>query len=756
MDKSIVRERRLRFIAFLLVFMLSFADIPVSWIGISTAYGSKHDGPHSWETTGNSWTKKESKYYFVIYLSCSIQPDEGSALHCDASAEIEIEGTPQYTPATQCGQKGFTTWTAVINASTVRQEYQSAISEAGYLNTTKTKTVEDANPLAHDFDNGPWIVDTSDRTKHVRQCSRCSEVDTASAEAHTVQTWTEITAATCTADGEEQGQCTKCPETANQPIPKTGHNFGAQVAAKAPTCTVDGNVAYYPCSTCKMNYSDNGQYTTSVMNDVTDPKTGHNFEPQVAANAPTCTVDGNVAYYPCSACQKNYSDNGQYTTSVIDNVVLSALGPNQPDGHDLTEWAMTAADQAAGKNACTGYTEERHCQRQGCTYTETRNVAGSGHDWGEWEVTTPATVDAEGEETRVCKNDPSHKETRPIDKLQPAAVHQHTSGDPVEENIEDSTCDAEGSYDEVVYCTACEAEISRIQKTIAKKPHTEEAIPGSAPTCTQTGLTEGIICFECDTILQEQQVIPAAGHRYSAWITVTAPTANLPGVEWRECIVCGDEETQIIPATGSPADGYTIGSFTYLINGTDNTVTLTGWDGLADKGGTVTIPDTITINGVEYKVTAIGEGAFANYASILKVIIGEFVGKISAGAFKNCLNLTILNAKNSKYLAEIGASAFEGCKSLKEILLNAESLQVIGQDVFKGINENAAFDLFSHDTASYARAKALVTSEAIGWLKGAMSVQGYQFNSEGFDNYDVIDENTIVYEDNTVDPNQQN
>ena len=39
------------------------------------------------------------------------------------------------------------------------------------------------------------------------------------------------------------------------------------------------------------------------------------------------------------------------------------------------------------------------------------------HDWGDWSVTTPATVDAEGEETRVCKTNSEHKETRPIDKL---------------------------------------------------------------------------------------------------------------------------------------------------------------------------------------------------------------------------------------------------------------------------------------------------------------------------------------------------
>ena len=39
-----------------------------------------------------------------------------------------------------------------------------------------------------------------------------------------------------------------------------------------------------------------------------------------------------------------------------------------------------------------------------------------GHDWGEWKVTKEPTDDEKGEETRVCKRDPSHIETRPLDK----------------------------------------------------------------------------------------------------------------------------------------------------------------------------------------------------------------------------------------------------------------------------------------------------------------------------------------------------
>ena len=44
------------------------------------------------------------------------------------------------------------------------------------------------------------------------------------------------------------------------------------------------------------------------------------------------------------------------------------------------------------------------------------------HDWGEWKVTTPATETSEGEETRVCKCDSSHIETRKIPKLTPTST----------------------------------------------------------------------------------------------------------------------------------------------------------------------------------------------------------------------------------------------------------------------------------------------------------------------------------------------
>ena len=52
------------------------------------------------------------------------------------------------------------------------------------------------------------------------------------------------------------------------------------------------------------------------------------------------------------------------------------------------------------------------CSR--CGMKKTEKISALGHDWGAWTVTTPATCTNEGVETRICKRDPSHVETRTI------------------------------------------------------------------------------------------------------------------------------------------------------------------------------------------------------------------------------------------------------------------------------------------------------------------------------------------------------
>ena len=56
-------------------------------------------------------------------------------------------------------------------------------------------------------------------------------------------------------------------------------------------------------------------------------------------------------------------------------------------------------------------------------------IKASGHDWGEWTVTKEATETEEGEEQRVCKNDPDHKETRVIPVIPASVTYSNVSGE---------------------------------------------------------------------------------------------------------------------------------------------------------------------------------------------------------------------------------------------------------------------------------------------------------------------------------------
>jgi hypothetical protein len=64
----------------------------------------------------------------------------------------------------------------------------------------------------------------------------------------------------------------------------------------------------------------------------------------------------------------------------------------------------------------------------------------------------------------------------------------HIYGEAVNENVVAATCESNGSYDEVIYCSVCDAELSRVQKTVNALGHdyVETVVP---PTETEGGYT---------------------------------------------------------------------------------------------------------------------------------------------------------------------------------------------------------------------------------------------------------------------------
>ena len=78
---------------------------------------------------------------------------------------------------------------------------------------------------------------------------------------------------------------------------------------------------------------------------------------------------------------------------------------------------------------------------------------------------------------------------------------EHTPGEAVRENEVPATVTAEGSYDEVVYCAVCHAELSRVHKTIDKlpiplainiQPYDQTVAAGKTATFTVAASGEGL------------------------------------------------------------------------------------------------------------------------------------------------------------------------------------------------------------------------------------------------------------------------
>ena len=93
-----------------------------------------------------------------------------------------------------------------------------------------------------------------------------------------------------------------------------------------------------------------------------------------------------------------------------------------------------------------------------------------------------------------------------------------------------------------------------------------------------------------------------------------------------------------------------------------------------DASGSVAIPEAVTHNGVEYKVTEISEGAFQNNTGLKEVTIPASITSIGAKAFAGCKNLQAItiNIIVPINLAVVGARGFT---------------RAIGDDVFEGVDK---------------------------------------------------------------------
>jgi len=102
----------------------------------------------------------------------------------------------------------------------------------------------------------------------------------------------------------------------------------------------------------------------------------------------------------------------------------------------------------------------------------------------------------------------------------------------------------------------------------------------------------------------------------------------------------------------------------------------------ADKKQTkVTIPKTVVVRGITYKVTDISDTAFAGNKNLTSVTIGDNVTGFSAKTFKGCTNIKTLVIGNG--VKKIPANAFKNFKKLTTVKMGS-GVKTIEKNAFYG------------------------------------------------------------------------
>ena len=274
-------------------------------------------------------------------------------------------------------------------------------------------------------------------------------------------------------------------------------------------------------------------YTLTVNEDVAD-----------GTLAKAAITSGSLTASPTQTAWKYYKNPGSASTTanvastdidIAQTVATATVGEIVCPHANTTVTEVVTADPTcteAGSKTVTTV-----CNDCGETVSEeTVEITATGHDY-ETVVTAPTCTEA-GYTTYTC----ACGDTYTADEV---TALGHTAGEPVVENATSASCGEAGSYEEVVYCSVCKAEMSRETKTVDAVPHAYTSEVTKAPTCTEAGVMT-YTCANCgDTYTEE---IEATGHSYEA--VVTAPTCTEQGYTTYTC-ACGDTyKDNYVDATG--------------------------------------------------------------------------------------------------------------------------------------------------------------------------------------------------------------
>ena len=156
----------------------------------------------------------------------------------------------------------------------------------------------------------------------------------------------------------------------------------------------------------------------------------------------------------------------------------------------------------------------------------------------------------------------------------------------------------------------------------------------------------------------------------------------------------------------------TIGSLKYQITKSDSKKgTVTCYAPVDKKVTSLSVPATVKIAGISFKVTAIEANSFKSCTKLKTVTIGNNVMTIGSSAFYRCTMLTKVTVGSG--VKSIGAKAFYGCAKLKTITIKSTALNSVGSKAISGINSKCVIKVPNKKMAAYQK----LFSEKTGFKK---------------------------------------
>lgn len=156
---------------------------------------------------------------------------------------------------------------------------------------------------------------------------------------------------------------------------------------------------------------------------------------------------------------------------------------------------------------------------------------------------------------------------------------------------------------------------------------------------------------------------------------------------------------KIVAAKGK---SYYSGTNRYKVTNASATKGTVAYTGTKNKKATkLTIPATVKIGSVTYKVTSVAGNAFKNNKKLKTVVIGSNVTSIGTAAFYKCKALTSVTI--GKNVKTIGSKAFYGCSKLKKITVKSTKLTKVGSKALSGIHKKAVIKVPSKKLKAYQK-----------------------------------------------------